>query len=196
MPYILPSQRSQFKQHIQNVLSVLKDPADNQYLKGEHFGYFVNRLVRRFMRVNPEWVGFNSFFFHATKKKTLEASADAIGTLIGNSDPMNAVGEFNYVVSSVLWGFLGECEGHVKASYGMRAYLTGIIQKIYSNVESLNSGSQADSAMSFRRHLIIRGVLHDVLSETYRLKTSVYEDEKALENGEIWKDGKLVDDKN
>lgn len=194
MPYILPAQREQFKQHITNVLSVIKDPADNLYLKGEHLGYFLNRLTRRFMRLNPEWMGFNSHFFNATKKKTLESSADAIGMLMESGDPMNAAGELNYVMTAVLWGFMGKSEGFAEASYGMRAYLTGIVQRIHSGIESTNNGSQADMAMSFRRHLILRGVLQDVLSETYRRLTAPYEDVKMALNGDIWAD--LRDDQN
>jgi hypothetical protein len=171
---------------------VLKDPADNQYLKGEYFGYFLNRLVKRFMRQPFQGPSFNSTFFNVNKLKMLDASVEAISVAFNTNDVLNAAGEINYVVTAILWGFLGDSEWFTSANYGMRAYMTGIIQKIYASVESPNSGSQADAAMSFRRHLIVRGVLQDVLSETYRLKTGTYEDCKMLENGSIWEEGKLV----
>jgi hypothetical protein len=50
---------------------------------------------------------------------------------------------------------------------------------VLTNIETVNVGSQRDMAMAFRRHLIISGVLGDVVSETYRRLTTPYEQEQG-----------------
>src|SRR5690606_33216237 len=108
--------------------------------------------------------------------------ADKVAAMLNRADPLSAAGELNYAVSALYWGLLGESQAIPSAKYGMRAYFVGILEKIYSSLETVNSGNQRDATMAFRRHLIIRGVLHDVLSEAYRRQTAYYEDEKKLEN--------------
>jgi len=193
MPYIKLDERSKFKPHIQQVLSVLTAGNESPYVRGEYFGYFVNRLVRHYLNdpVSAETT-FNSLFFNEANKRTLQSGADHIGALLNRSDPLESAGDLNYAISSVYWGFLGAAQGVDNARYGMRAYLTGILQKIYSSIESVNVGNQRDMTMAFRRHLIARGVIQHVLIEEYRRNTSLYENEKIRENGDVWKDGKLV----
>lgn len=193
MPYIKLNDRAKFSGSIIDALGVLKDPNDAPYLKGEYMGYFVNRLVRRFL-IDPNYTAnaFNSMHFNEGKKKTLVQAADSLSAMINRSDPIASAGELNYVISSVLWGFLGDAEGFPSAGYGMRTLMRSVIDKIGQSIETVNNGSQKDMAMAFRRHLIIRGVLADVATETYRLKTVPYEELKMAENGDIWQDGKLV----
>lgn len=193
MPYIKLEDRVKYEPLITETLSILKDSTDTIYIKGEYFGFFVNRLAKRYL-ADPEYTqhSFNSFFFNESKKKALSYAADTIASMINRADPIASAGELNYALSSVLWGFLGEAQGFEQVGYGLRTYLRAVIERVMSSIETVNVGSQRDMAMAFRRHLIIRGVLADVISETYRLKTGPYEDCKALENGRIWQDGKLV----
>lgn len=193
MPYIKLNDRTKFQTSINEVLGILKDPNDTLYIKGEYFGYFVNRVAKRFL-ADPDYTqnSFNSAFFNDSKKKTLNNAADSIAAMINRSDPIASAGELNYSLSAVLWGFLGEAEGFQPAGYGLRTYFRAIIEKVMESVNTVNTGSQKDMAMAFRRHLAIRGVLADVVSETYRLKTAPYEESKIVENGDIWVDGKLV----
>lgn len=193
MTYASPNERVKFANLITETLDVLRDPNDAPYLKGEFFGYFVNRVVRKFL-IDPDYTGnsFNSYFFNEAKKKLLTHSADSISALVNRSDPIASAAELNYAITAILWGFLGDAAGCPAVGYGLRAYLRAVITKISQSIETVNSGSQRDMTMAFRRHLIIRGVLDDIVSETYRIKTIPYEDEKRRENGDIWKDGKLV----
>jgi hypothetical protein len=192
MPYIKLSDRNKFEKPIAEILGILSDNTDNFYTKGEYFAYFVNRCVKRFLS-DPEYVqnSFNSAFFNESKKKSLSNAADSIAALINRSDPIAGAGDLNYAISSVIWGFLGEAKGFHKIGYGIRAYLDGILEKIKESVETVNNGSQKDSTMAFRRHLVIKGVLSHIMKETYRLKTVPYEQGKIEENGDVWVDGKL-----
>ena len=51
--------------------------------------------------------------------------------------------------------------------------------------------SQKNSLIWFRRKLVSVGVMSDIIEETYRRKTSVYEDEKIEINGDLWEKGEL-----
>lgn len=193
MPYIKLNERPKFAASINEVVAILQDDNDTLYVKGEYLGYFINRCVKRFL-ADPDYTqsSFNSTFFNESKKKTLSNSADSIAAMINRADPIAGAGELNYAVSAVLWGFLGQAKNQPEAGYGVRAFTTGIIERVLSSVTTVNLGNQRDMTMAFRRHLVIRGVLHDIMLETYRRWTSAYEDKKGLENGDIWMDGKLV----
>ena len=193
MTYIKLSDRSKFFVSIMEVLGTLNESSDTFYIKGEYIGYFINRCVKRFL-ADPDYVknSFNSAFFNQAKQKSLANAADSIAAMINRSDPIASAGELNYAISAIIWGFLGEAKGFPQIGYGIRAYLEGILDKIKISIESVNNGSQKDSTMAFRRHLIIRGVLNNIIQETYRLKTVVYEDAKISENGSLWIHGELV----
>lgn len=194
MPYIKIEERPKFANLIQTTLLAITNGADSLYIKGEYFGYFVNRLIKKFQG-DPNYSAntFNSAFFNEEKKKTLMNGADKISAMLNRSDPLGSAGELNYAISAIYWGFLG-CSADVStANYGMRAYLTAILQKVCDSLQSENNGSQRDAAMSFRRHLVIRGVLLNVLSETDRRQMAWYEDGKRVDNGDIWtQTGELV----
>lgn len=193
MPYIKLNDRNKFAVAITEVVSILGDSNDTFYVKGEYFGYFVNRCVKRFLS-DPDYVqsSFNSAFFNQTKQKTLANAADSIAALINRADPIAGAGELNYAISAIMWGFLGEAKGFPQIGYGIRAYLEGILDKIKDSIQSVNNGSQKDATMAFRRHLVIRGVLNHIMQETYRRKTVEYENIKMDENGDVWSDGDLV----
>lgn len=193
MPYIKLAERAKFKPHIEKVMSILTNVNDSLYVKGEYFGYFSNRLVSHYLN-NPAAGGscFNSAFFNESIKKDLQTSADQVGVLMNRNDPLESAGDLNYIISALYWGMTGSAEGVEPVNYGVRAYLAGAIEKIHDSIGSSNQGNQKDMTMAFRRHLIARGVLKHILIEEFRRKTSLYENTKLQENGDIWKDGKLV----
>ena len=196
MPYIKQIDRERFEQHITSVLGIMNDTNDNPYIKGEFFGYFLNRLVRKFIGTADYTApAFNSTSFNLSKKKTLENAADSIAALVNRSDPNTGAGDLNYSVSAIYWGFLGACKDFSSASYGMRAYMNGIVDKVLSqigNIEIATAGSKSDATMAFRRHIVVRGVLDHIKHETYRVMTVPYEDIKEADNGGVWKQGELV----
>lgn len=195
MPYIAYQDRGKFRHIITSVLGMIVEGSEALYIKGEYFGYFVNRMVRKFEGTSDfTSPAFNSSFFDQSKLKTLANCADSASVLINKGDPLAAAGEMNYVISAIYWGLLGQSSlaSVSPASYGLRAYLRGILEKIRCSLDTVNTGSQRDATMAFRRHLVIRGVLDDVVDEAYRRHTAVYEDEKIAQNQDIWLDGKLV----
>jgi hypothetical protein len=193
MPYIKMDERTKFKNIVESMVVLVVGGTEAVYTQGEYFGFYVNRLVRRFLNA-PDYTGasFNSNFFNEEKKKALINAADKAAAMLNRTDPISAAGDLNYSITAPLWGILGDAEGVTDARYGTRAYLKGIIIKIRESIETVNTGSQRDATLAFRRHLIIKGVLDDVLVETDRRKTSFYEDEKKMENRDIWLEGKLV----
>lgn len=194
MPYIKLADRPKFKAVIMNTIPVIMEGTETPYIQGEYFGYLVNRAVRRFLNTtDADQNFFNSAFFNESKKKSLMNAADKIAALLNRADPINAAGELNYAISAIYWGILGDAQQIPDAKYGMRTYLTGILTAIAEKLEPpANLGNQRDATMAFRRYLICRGVLRDIPDETYRRKTSFYEDEKKLDNRDIWLAGELV----
>ena len=193
MPYIKLEDRAKFEGSIKETLAILNNGPENPYVKGEYFGFWVNRLSRKFLGVQEGVdTSFNSTHFDAAKKKTLVSTADSLSTLINRSDPINSAGDLNYCISAVMWGFMGAATGSTPAKYGVRAYLKGILEAIIQELKSPNQGNQADITQSFRRNLIVRGVLSDVIDEAYRRDTVAYENRKKQENGDIWEGGQLL----
>ena len=194
MPYIAKEDRAKFQPLIANVLGVMGQPNTNHYMKGEFFGYFVNRIARKFVGSSDyNAPAFNSTSFNESNKKALDNAADSI-VVFASTEPMSAAGELNYCISAIYWGFIGSALGFEPAKYGMRAYLNGIINKVISQMDAVNPspGNHKDATMTFRRLLIIRGVLDHVKEETYRIKTARYENQKIEENGVLWtQDGAL-----
>jgi hypothetical protein len=194
MPYTKLESRGRFTNALYETARTIIQNSKSPYVQGEYFGFFVNRLVKRFQRVadiETETVtAFGARNFPADVKKGLTVWADKIATLIGGTDPIQAAGDLNYNISAVLWGITGDMEGIPEAGYGYRAYLKGFIQKIRDMVQPL-PGNAGDAIMSYRRHLVVKAVLDDVLEEWYRVKTADYEERKKAENGDLWENGKL-----
>ena len=164
MPYINLKDRAKFAAPIKEILSVLSDANDTPYIKGEYFGFVVNRIAKKFLG-DPSYsqTSFNSTFFNESKKKTLSNAADSLAVYCNRADPIHSAGDLHYAISAVYLGFLGHAEGFEEAGYGLKVYLQGIVERVLSTIETVNTGSTRDAAMAFRRHLIIRGVLADVI---------------------------------
>ena len=111
MPYIAYNDRAKFRNTITSVLSTILEGPDALYVKGEYFGYFVNRMVRKFEgSADFTSPAFNSTFFNQSKQKTLANCADSAAVLVNKADPLAAAGEINYIISAIYWGFLGKSD--------------------------------------------------------------------------------------
>jgi len=193
MPYIKMVDRPKFKSFVESMVALVTGGTESTYTQGEYFGFYVNRVVKHFLN-DPQYQqqSFNSAFFNEQKKVALISNADHVAALLNRSDPIAAAGDLNYSITAPYWGILGDAENVEDARYGVRTYLNGTLLKILESIETINSGNQRDATLAFRRHLIIKGVLDDVMKETYRRKTAFYEDEKKMENRDIWQAGQLV----
>ncbi len=156
--------RVKFADHIMETVDAIMNGNEAIYIKGEHFGCWANRVVKRFIR-DPQAHGhsFNSISFAEAKSKRLSATSDSTAALIDNTNPIAGACELNYAISAVYLGVLGDAAGIDEAKYGFRTYLKSMLGKIYESVDSVSTGSQRDVTMSFRRHLIARGVVLDVI---------------------------------
>ena len=121
-----------------------------------------------FAKVNASLISkacFNSTFFNESKKRSLVNAADSWAVFCNRADPIHSAGDLQYAITAIYLGFLGYAEGFEEANYGLKVYLQGIVERVMSTIETVSSGSNKDSTMAFRRHLIIRGVLADTINE-------------------------------
>lgn len=164
MSYIKLEECAKFNESIYEVMGILSDTNDTPYIKGEYFGFFLNRLVRRFL-ADPNYTqnSFNSAMFNESKKKTLINASDSIAAMINRSDPIVSAGELHYAVSAIMFGYFGGA-GLGKLPYGVMTYWIGIVERVAAALDTYNTGgSQRDVTMAFRRQLVIRGVLSNVV---------------------------------
>lgn len=182
MPYIRPSSRPKFEAVINETLGLIGGANVPQTSKVEFFGFFIDVLARRYVQVQAASnASFNAYLFPDATRKHLVELAGKIATLIGSGDPLEAAGELNYAISSVLWGL------SKNGSYGLRVFLSGSIRKVLNDLAAAGytPAEQKEKVMTSRRYVIALGVLNDVLDETYRRKTAPFEDEKIGTNGDI-----------
>ena len=194
MPYIGPESRDKFKDTIVEVVSVIAGGSESLYSKGEYFGYFVSRVFKGFLSMETiHENSFNSTFFNVEKRNDLSSAADKVVLMFGGGDSLSIAGDLNYVITSVCWGLIGDSSVSEKASYGFRTYLKGILLVTQGAIEDYvtKTDSKKNSLIWFRRKLVAVGVMSDVIEETYRRKTAVYEDEKIEINGDLWEKGEL-----
>lgn len=193
MPYIKLENRTNFASHITESIDVIMVGAETQYIKGEHFGYLVNKIIKEFIRdPRAKDNSFNSVNFNVAKLARLSNCANKIAALLPSTDPISVAGDLNYVISAIYWGITGDAKDIASASYGVRSYLKGILNKVYETIENTSTGSQRDATMSFRRCLVAKGVVSDIIDECYAVKTRVYENQKMKENETIWANGELI----
>lgn len=183
MPYISLEYRPKYADVIQETVSTIVNANVQRTTKAEYFGYFVHMLVNRYVQFVEITQPMNSYQFPAPVRTKLQELGTKAATLIGSGEPMEVSGHLNYVVTSVLWGLLAIPE---MSSYGVRAFLSGSIYNILQDMTKMSLPIDTkDRIMAYRRYVSVQGVLNDVLNETYRRRTSVYEDKKILENGDI-----------
>jgi hypothetical protein len=196
MPYIKSDSRKRFVDVIQDTVKIIGGSGKSPYIQGEYFGFWVNRLVKRYLRIpdieSESATSFNARSFPEPTKKSLLVWGDKTCSMIDGLDPIKASGDMNYAISAVLWGITGDAEGIDEAGYGVRSYLLSILDKIRGTIVPLpGPGNNSDSVMNFRRHLVVRGVLNDVITEYEARKMREYENKKMVENGDLWENGKL-----
>jgi len=183
MPYIRQSSRPKFETVIKDATSLIGGANVPQTSKVEYFGFFIDVLARRYVQVTgaPN-SSFNAYLFPDATRKQLIEVAGKVATLIGSGDPMEASGELNYAISSILWALSDN------ANYGLRVFLSGTIRKVLNDLAFASANTSSDpkeKVMTSRRYIIALGVLNDVLDETYRRKTAPFEDQKIDTNGDI-----------
>jgi len=197
MPYIKPEARERYQELIEEAVHAVMDGNESKLVKGEYFGFLVNRLMRGYMgssdRNTPS---FNSSLFNIPKQKKLLEITDKALIYLNQEEPLESAGELNYVISAIFWGIQGEAEGIEKANYGFRAYVRGVLENVRNMLATspfTTTGEQKDRLKAGRRYVVALGVINDVITEGYRSVTAAYENDKRGTNGDIWVLGKLLE---
>lgn len=181
MPYIKKKNRHDYLSVVEGVLG--KIPLADPMLQAEYVGYFIAGLVRAFDA--PEDVysrASNPFYAFCEDEEPIAQIESEIAVaieLLHSKSLQDRAGDLNYLISAVVWGFLGDSKLFEQARYYTRAYMHGILLRIRDEIDNF-SGTMG------RSRILLRGVFEDVIIETYRRKTSAYEDYKMNENGDIW----------
>lgn len=184
MPYIKRVNRPQYKEDILNVIELI--PADeDMFSKAEHLGYFFWTVLNRYAPSVFDEEGyekiFSSIFWDGRRRHLLEGAGERVAaTLMNNRDLCAEAGDLNYIFSATSWGILGDSEHHPEANYAFRTYLKSILLSL------IDIARKSSDNASTRTSKMIYAVLDDVVTETYRRKTSGYEDKKIEENGDVW----------
>lgn len=177
MPYIKPASRTKFESVIKDVTNLVTSANVPQTSKAEYFGYFVHLLSRRYIQTTDSGFQgvFNNYLFPDATRKQIAEISNKIATLIGGGDPVEAAADLNYVITAIFWNLI---EG---SSYGFRTYLSGSIRHSLDLLtkSALQHADQKDRVMSSRRYVVTLGVLNDVLDETYRRKTTEFEEDET-----------------
>lgn len=197
MPYIKTTDRSQYNETIREMVSFLTQGPETQMVKGEYYGFFLSRLCYRFMNYdNYSKQFFNSHTFSEPIRKKLADTADKTALKLTGTNPLEAAGNMNYIISAILWGIMGDCTGVDSAGYAFRCYLKSVTSQVRDSLSKGTFPNDLDSKerlMLSRRYTVAYGVVDDVVGEVFRRKNSPYEDQKIAENGDVWVDGKLLE---
>ena len=180
MPYISKVDRIPYIPFIEKTVANIC--AEQEPIRrAEYYGHFLEQMRIAFQGDlvfgDPAYdPTFNAEFSELGKRDQLASLANKVVSLImRDTDLLKQAGDLNYVMSSVLWGILGDSLHAQPAKYGFRAFVKGILWKIYHRIYG-----------DTRRNTMLQGVITDVIDEMYRRKTTPYEDAKILENGDIW----------
>ena len=183
MPYIKPEDREKYYQIPATVLVIANQK--DLLVRAEYFGFFVTAFIDK-VTYNSTHTNsaFNCLDFDRKDKQNLQTWACKCADIIREMpDLMQQSGEINYLVSAIKWGVFGDAPDIPTARYGFRAFVKGMMLEI---IDNFTIGTSVPSPDRLRLYLMVKGVLSDIIDETYRRKTSIYEDQKIDENGDLW----------
>ena len=158
MPYIKKKNNPFLNEIAKNVLESI--PGDDEIQIGEHAAFFCSQLVSKFLGHDCEYDDnkFQNIFFDAVASKTINDAVDeAIKEISKSSDLLVQAESLDYILSSVVWGIIGP-----KGTYSLRVFVKGCLLHI---VDDELSGPDFRGQV-FRRYLMLKGVLSDVIEET------------------------------
>lgn len=184
MPYIKKQDRREYFSIIDSILQAIPQHAE-PFAQVEYVGYFINGMVSGFDRpnmYNSEANLFADFCEDSDIKRIVDEQTFAALGLLNEQDLPQRAGEFNYLISAVIWGYLGDSALFSSARYAARAYMRGVLLRIKDQLQRFGPLGE----YQWRSYLLLRGVFGDIMEELYRRRTSVYEDQKMNESGDVW----------
>ena len=196
MPYARIAQRSRYNPVILEVVKLIMTGTEAKMLKGELLAFFVNRICRIFMQTTDyEKQAFNSHLFPAVKVKALRDIGSKVCSFFDKDDPLNSAEELSYVIGAITWGCLGDHPEVDKADYGFRAYIKGLFDQLKDGLANatFDTPTHKDSTIALRRYVLVKGVVSDVMDETFRRRSAAWLNQRIKDNGDLWEDGKLLE---
>lgn len=192
MPYIAQKDRPKYDPKIEETTRYLlmpETPSRDPMNVAEHFGYFVFALTKTYLRANGAcYLKDTSFIRHSPRNLAvhpetqviLNGIAENLVDILQTSSDVLACqcGDMNYILSSIMWGILGDMDGAPEGRYALRCFLKGALHWVLTDY--------IPHCIDIRYYILLQGVLTDVIDETYRRKTAPYEDVKIEQNGDLW----------
>jgi hypothetical protein len=131
------------------------------YVKGEYFGYFLNKLVKGYAQaLDAAQPSFNSILFNEAKRKAITQLTEKLQVFVNTGDPMQAADELNYVVNEVYRQVVGHLDTQVTSAVAL--YFLGVVETVKNNLRDAkfdNPASPALRATTLRRYSLAVGVL-------------------------------------
>jgi hypothetical protein len=144
---------------IEELVELITTTNDTVYVKGEYFGYFVNRLVRSYLQTDDiNQPRFNSMNFAEPKRKALAKVIDRLAAYLNRGDPLSSADDLRYILLSTYY--------RVGAGLpNLRVFLRGLILVVRDDIQRVNmvGTGDRDRAINLRRYVVTQGVLNDVL---------------------------------
>jgi flagellar biosynthesis/type III secretory pathway protein FliH len=146
---------------IEELASNIAAGPETIYVKGEYFGYFLNKLVKGYAAaLDASLSSFNSTLFNEAKKKSITQLTDKLQVFVNTGDPLQAADELNYVVNEVYRQVVGHLDTQVTSAVAL--YFLGIVETVKNNLRDSkfdNPASVALRATTLRRYSLAVGVL-------------------------------------
>lgn len=184
MPYIKKNDRREYFSIIEGVLNAIPQHTE-PFAQVEYVGFFVNGVMKGFdhpKAYNPDSNLFDALCEDIEIKRIFNEHIFASLQILSEQNLEARAGELNYLISAVIWGYLGDSALFAPARYATRAYMRGVLLRIKDELQRFGPLGE----YQWRSYLLLRGVFGDILSELYRRRTAVYEDQKIAESGDIW----------
>jgi len=147
--------------NILELVQVIQSSNVSQTNKGEFFGYFLDRLIHRYVQTQPGRSDqFNANLFPAGTRKSLELLADRLATQVGSADPVEAATDLRHVIVGVL-EYLSADQSDGTILF-LKGCLHKVISKIDANLDTSLGGDPKDRVTASRRRVVALGVLADI----------------------------------
>lgn len=151
---------------IEELASNIATGPETVYVKGEYFGYFLNKLVKGYAAaLDASLQSFNSPLFNEAKKKTITLLAEKIQVFVNTGDPMQSAEELHYVVAEVYRQVVAHLDTQFTVPVSL--YFLGAVEVVKNNLRDSkfdNPSSMALKATTLRRYSMAVGVLSALTS--------------------------------
>lgn len=146
---------------IEELANSIATGPETVYVKGEYFGYFLNKLVKGYAAaLDASHPSFNSTLFNEAKKKQITLLTDKIQVFVNTGDPMQAADELHYVVAEVYRQVIANMDAQMTVPVAL--YFLGAVEVVKNNLRDSkfdNPSNMALKATTLRRYSMAVGVL-------------------------------------